>query len=76
MHDMAVKTTNLNLTGFPTDSTGYSLERGKEFIAAVLLTVFNNINQEPVTSQVNYSDFIREVRSGTGALGQYCRCDG
>ncbi|MDP2285815.1 MAG: ATP-dependent metallopeptidase FtsH/Yme1/Tma family protein, partial [Pseudohongiella sp.] len=33
-------------------------------IAAVLLTVFNNINQEPVTSQVNYSDFIREVRSG------------
>lgn len=33
-------------------------------IAAVLLTVFNNINQEPVTSQSNYSDFIREVRSG------------
>lgn len=33
-------------------------------IAAVLLTVFNNINQEPVTAQVNYSDFIREVRSG------------
>lgn len=33
-------------------------------IAAVLLTVFNNINQEPVTTQVNYSDFIREVRSG------------
>ncbi|MDO8907700.1 MAG: ATP-dependent zinc metalloprotease FtsH [Pseudohongiella sp.] len=33
-------------------------------IAAVLLTVFNNINQEPATSQVNYSDFIREVRSG------------
>lgn len=33
-------------------------------IAAVLLTVFNNINQEPVTSQVTYSDFIREVRVG------------
>ncbi len=33
-------------------------------IAAVLLTVFNNINQEPTASQVNYSDFIREVRSG------------
>jgi cell division protease FtsH len=33
-------------------------------IAAVLLTVFNNINQEPVTTQVNYSDFIREVRTG------------
>lgn len=33
-------------------------------IAAVLLTVFNNINQEPATSQVNYSDFIREVRTG------------
>jgi len=33
-------------------------------IAAVLLTVFNNINQEPATSQVNYSEFIREVRSG------------
>lgn len=33
-------------------------------IAAVLLTVFNNINQEPATAQVNYSDFIREVRSG------------
>src|SRR5690554_58764 len=33
-------------------------------IAAVLLTVFNNINQEPTTSQVTYSDFIREVRVG------------
>jgi cell division protease FtsH len=33
-------------------------------IAAVLLTVFNNINQEPASSQVNYSDFIREVRTG------------
>jgi len=33
-------------------------------IAAVLLTVFNNINQEPATAQVNYSDFIREVRAG------------
>lgn len=33
-------------------------------IAAVLLTVFNNINQEPAIAQVNYSDFIREVRSG------------
>ena len=33
-------------------------------IAAVLLTVFNNINQEPATAQVNYSDFIREVRTG------------
>lgn len=33
-------------------------------IAAVLLTVFNNINQEPATTQVNYSEFIREVRDG------------
>jgi len=33
-------------------------------IAAVLLTVFNNINQETTTSQVAYSEFISEVRSG------------
>jgi len=33
-------------------------------IAAVLLTVFNNINQETTTSQVSYSEFIREVRAG------------
>ncbi|MGM0633577.1 MAG: ATP-dependent zinc metalloprotease FtsH [Pseudomonadota bacterium] len=33
-------------------------------IAAVLLTVFNNINQETTTSQVSYSEFITEVRSG------------
>ncbi len=32
-------------------------------IAAVLLTVFNNINQEPTTSQVTYSEFVREVRA-------------
>ncbi len=33
-------------------------------IAAVLLTVFNNINQETTTSQVSYSEFIRDVRAG------------
>ena len=33
-------------------------------IAGVLLTVFNNINQETRDESVNYSSFIREVRSG------------
>ncbi|MEX1198710.1 MAG: ATP-dependent zinc metalloprotease FtsH [Pseudohongiellaceae bacterium] len=33
-------------------------------IAAVLLTVFNNINQETTTSQVSYSEFISEVQDG------------
>lgn len=33
-------------------------------IAGVLLTVFNNINQEPREESINYSQFIREVRSG------------
>lgn len=33
-------------------------------IAGVLLTVFNNINQETREDNINYSEFIREVRSG------------
>ena len=33
-------------------------------IAGVLLTVFNNINQETVEDSINYSQFVREVRSG------------
>ncbi len=33
-------------------------------IAAVLLTVFNNINQETSTVSVTYSDFVKEVRAG------------
>ena len=33
-------------------------------IAGVLLTVFNNINQETREDNINYSQFIREVRSG------------
>lgn len=33
-------------------------------IAGVLLTVFSNINQEPREDNVNYSQFIREVRAG------------
>ncbi|NQV69592.1 MAG: ATP-dependent metallopeptidase FtsH/Yme1/Tma family protein [Pseudohongiella sp.] len=33
-------------------------------IAGVLLTVFSNINQEPRADTINYSQFIREVRSG------------
>jgi cell division protease FtsH len=33
-------------------------------IAGVLLTVFNNINQETREESINYSEFIREVRSG------------
>ncbi len=33
-------------------------------IAGVLLTVFQNINQEPREDRINYSDFIREVRAG------------
>ena len=33
-------------------------------IAAVLLTVFGSINQEPREDNINYSQFIREVRSG------------
>lgn len=33
-------------------------------IAGVLLTVFNNINQEPREDNINYSQFIREVRAG------------
>jgi len=33
-------------------------------IAGVLLTVFQNINQEPREESINYSEFIREVRSG------------
>lgn len=33
-------------------------------IAGVLLTVFQNINQEPREDGINYSEFIREVRAG------------
>ncbi len=33
-------------------------------IAGVLLTVFNNINQETREDNINYSEFIREIRSG------------
>ncbi len=33
-------------------------------IAAVLLTVFNNINQDTGVSPVTYSEFVREVRAG------------
>ena len=33
-------------------------------IAAVLLTVFNNINQESSSVSVTYSDFVKEVRAG------------
>jgi cell division protease FtsH len=33
-------------------------------IAGVLLTVFQNINQEPRDDSINYSEFIREVRAG------------
>ena len=33
-------------------------------IAAVLLTVFNNINQETTSASVTYSDFVKEVRAG------------
>ena len=33
-------------------------------IAGVLLTVFQNINQEPREDSINYSEFIRDVRSG------------
>jgi len=33
-------------------------------IAGVLLTVFNNINQEPREDNINYSEFVREVSSG------------
>lgn len=33
-------------------------------VMPVLLTVFNNINQELVTSEVDYAEFIREVRTG------------
>ena len=33
-------------------------------IAGVLLTVFNNINQEPRDDSINYSQFIREVQQG------------
>ena len=33
-------------------------------IAGVLLTVFQNINQEPREDSINYSEFIREVRAG------------
>ncbi|MFK7863676.1 MAG: ATP-dependent zinc metalloprotease FtsH [Pseudohongiellaceae bacterium] len=33
-------------------------------IAGVLLTVFSNINQEPSDESINYSTFVREVRSG------------
>jgi cell division protease FtsH len=33
-------------------------------IAGVLLTVFNNINQETREDSINYSQFVREVRSG------------
>jgi|TARA_B100002003_G_scaffold4289_1_gene3967 cell division protease FtsH len=33
-------------------------------IAGVLLTVFNNINQEPRENNINYSQFVREVRDG------------
>lgn len=37
-------------------------------IAGVLLTVFSNINQEPREDNVNYSQFIREVRAGRVAV--------
>ena len=33
-------------------------------IAGVLLTVFNNINQETRDDSINYSQFIREVQQG------------
>ena len=33
-------------------------------IAGVLLTVFNNINQGPQADNVNYSQFLLEVRDG------------
>ena len=33
-------------------------------IAGVLLTVFNSINQETKDDSINYSQFVREVRSG------------
>ena len=33
-------------------------------IAGVLLMVFNNVNQEPREDSINYSQFVREVRSG------------
>lgn len=33
-------------------------------IAGVLLTVFSNINQEPTDNSINYSTFVKEVRSG------------
>ncbi|MDP6651253.1 MAG: ATP-dependent metallopeptidase FtsH/Yme1/Tma family protein, partial [Gammaproteobacteria bacterium] len=33
-------------------------------IAGVLLTVFNNINREPQQDNINYSQFVSEVRSG------------
>ncbi|MDG2421601.1 MAG: ATP-dependent zinc metalloprotease FtsH [Gammaproteobacteria bacterium] len=33
-------------------------------IAGVLLTVFQNINQETREDNINYSEFVREVRSG------------
>ena len=33
-------------------------------IAGVLLMVFNNVNQEPREDSINYSKFVREVRSG------------
>lgn len=33
-------------------------------IAAVLLAVFNNINQESAQEEIYYSDFLQEVRSG------------
>lgn len=33
-------------------------------IAGVLLTVFNSINREPEDNSINYSQFVREVRSG------------
>jgi cell division protease FtsH len=33
-------------------------------IAAVLLTVFNNINQETSSVSATYSDFVKEVRAG------------
>ena len=33
-------------------------------IAGVLLTVFNNINQESREDNINYSQFVREVRTG------------
>ena len=33
-------------------------------IAAVLLTVFNNINQDAGATPITYSEFVREVRAG------------